>query len=960
MLIFTYCEREGVPPVRQQKTCETAAQIQRRGREMKMKRQGNRNSSRKHSGGLRVFAAFMALSLVSGTAAAGGTVYAAQTGTADEDTRQEYKDTLGEESSTRYAGRVWTDKSVSSEDIIFSGDVSSDQIKVDKGEADFLVTYSALATSQSIVSEQPADVVFILDLSASMCWGTDSETVSASDGSDSRIQAMVDSLNSAVDLLVENNENNRIAVAVFNASSGTLLDLTEAGDIAAAVPDGGEYFSLTSFTGTTGADDGAAEVTCNINNQTANTGSGTNIQAGLYEGMSILADVQETTFTTSAGQVTRIPNVVLMSDGAPTTFASADDAQWTDDDDNTHTGTITRDSDVRGENTTSGSWWNGVSDAAIGGGDNDTPHSANGFMALLTASYMKNVITEHYYGNTDDQSANVYTIGFSTEHQTDGMVEMANLVLNPGDSLSQASESTSEAAVQVAEAWEEYRTGGDPVVQGKLGANGDERSYHVEIADTGSNPDTLDYSTEYFEASSADDLNAVFREIISDIVETAKVPTEVSGSGDALSDGYITYTDPIGRYMEVKDVKALIYGGNLLDVSSTETEGNVTTYRFEGTIDSPVYGTLDASLIEITVEENVDSETGEVLQTLTVRIPAAAIPMRVNEVTLNPDGTVAAHTYNEAYPLRVVYGVGVQEKITDENGAVDTSQIARSYLDQYLTADGKLQLFANEYSGNTDNGYAGTQTDGKTVGDAAVRFTPAKTNPFYYVQKNIPLYTDEDCQNPATGEINENDVYYMEISYYEGTEQKTAVVAREGSLFIDADGRPTVAATGTDGQLELQAGAPRLGNLSDFVKDKDSGELTGTADTYYYPTYQGNGEFLVYLGNNGLLEADVQQNSPDDPSGGEETPDPDDPENPDDENPGTDNEEPDAGDGTAADTGDSTDTGGGSGTAGSENDRKAVQTGDDLTVYPLIAAALTASLAAAAGITVTVIRKKTR
>lgn len=138
---------------------------------------------------------------------------------------------------------------------------------------------------------------------------------------------------------------------------------------------------------------------------------------------------------------------------------------------------------------TAKTWWNGVSDAAIGGGDNDTPHSANGFMALLTASYMKNVITEHYYGNTDDQSANVYTIGFSTEHQTDGMVEMANLVLNPGDSLSQASESTSEAAVQVAEAWEEYRTGGDPVVQGKLGANGDERSYHVEIADPcGGNP----------------------------------------------------------------------------------------------------------------------------------------------------------------------------------------------------------------------------------------------------------------------------------------------------------------------------------------------------------------------------------------------------------------------------------------------------------------------------------------
>ena len=40
--------------------------------------------------------------------------------------------------------------------------------------------------------------------------------------------------------------------------------------------------------------------------------------------------------------------------------------------------------------------------------------------------------------------------------------------------------------------------------------------------------------------------------------------------------------------------------------------------------------------------------------------------------------------------------------------------------------------------------------------------------------------------------------------------------------------------------------------------------------------------------------------------------------------------------------------------------KQEVQTGDDLTVLPLIAAALTASLAAAAGVTVTVIRKKTR
>lgn len=129
---------------------------------------------------------------------------------------------------------------------------------------------------------------------------------------------MVDSLNSAVDLLVESNENNRIAVTVFNGSSATLLELTETGEIEDIVPDGGEYFSLSSFTGTSGADDGRAEVTCNINQRQTGTAGGTNIHAGLYEGMNILAKVPDTTFSTAKGQVVRIPNIVLMSDGAPT------------------------------------------------------------------------------------------------------------------------------------------------------------------------------------------------------------------------------------------------------------------------------------------------------------------------------------------------------------------------------------------------------------------------------------------------------------------------------------------------------------------------------------------------------------------------------------------------------------------------------------------------------------------
>lgn len=923
-----------------------------------MRKKKNRGRRQKVFGVFRGSAIVMVLSLILGQASAGGKVYASQSAEADVDTRQDYEVTLGAENSTRNAGRIWVDKSVSAEDIVFSGDISSDRIQIEKGDADFLVTYSALATSQSIVSEQPVDVVFILDLSASMCWGADSEVVSAADGSDSRIRAMVDSLNSAVDLLAESNENNRIAVAVFSGSSDTLLELTEVGEITDIVPGGGEYFSLTSFSGTSGADNGKATVTCNINQQQTETAGGTNIHAGLYEGMSILAEVRDTTFSTAGGRGVRIPNVVLMSDGAPTTYASAFDARWTDNSGILQTGTIVRSSDVRGQDTKSGSWWNGVSEEAIGGGDNDTPHSANGFMALLTASYMKNRITEHYYGSESEKDLNIYTIGFSTERQTAGMAEMANLVLNPAEHLGQAGQSSTEAVSQVSQAWEIFRAGGSPVVYGKLGANGEERQYHVEVPSAGIAVETLEYPSEYFEASDASGLNTAFLEIIAQIVESAQVPTEIAGGSDAFHSGYITYSDPIGSYMEIRDIKALIYGGELLHVSDVKTEGSITSYRFEGKIDSPVYGVLDASLIETEVEEIRDPDTEEVRQILTVRIPAAAIPMRVNTLTIHPDGTVAEHIYNKAYPLRVVYGVGIQKEITGDSGSVDRLQIREAYLEKHLLADGMLELFANRYSADTDNGYGETQADGKTIGDASVTFTPAETNPFYYVQENIPLYDDPDCIVPAKGGIDKNRIYYMQVSFYEGSVIKNEVISRKGSLFMDVAGQAVVAPTGPDGQLELQTGAPRLGNLGEFVRDKESVETTRTAESYYYPTYQGNGLFRIYLGNNGVLKVEIQdipsEDTPSDNSSG------------DGENgrPGiTDPEEDDSPDPVISDTDyteadtenkKNTDSDSVNDADERENGTEAVRTGDDLNILFLTAAMI---LALVVGMAAAVVRK---
>ena len=73
---------------------------------------------------------------------------------ADTDTRGTYTDAnaLGPVSSTQFDGRVWTDKSVSTSDISFSGDAGQDNTIHLSADGDFLFTYSALAITTSIVA----------------------------------------------------------------------------------------------------------------------------------------------------------------------------------------------------------------------------------------------------------------------------------------------------------------------------------------------------------------------------------------------------------------------------------------------------------------------------------------------------------------------------------------------------------------------------------------------------------------------------------------------------------------------------------------------------------------------------------------------------------------------------------------------------------------------------------------
>ena len=145
-------------------------------------------------------------------------VFAAQTSgttghTADDDTRVTYMDYLNDETSgnltTEFSGRVWADKTVTTDSQTFSGDVGS-PITV-QNDSDFLVTYSALATTQSITGEaqSPLDVVFVVDFSGSMI-------NYAMDNGYSRLANLLDALNSSIKTLMEANEYNRVAVVCYS------------------------------------------------------------------------------------------------------------------------------------------------------------------------------------------------------------------------------------------------------------------------------------------------------------------------------------------------------------------------------------------------------------------------------------------------------------------------------------------------------------------------------------------------------------------------------------------------------------------------------------------------------------------------------------------------------------------------------------------------------------------------
>lgn len=750
--------------------------------------------------------------------------------TADDDTRVTYTNYLNDETSgnltTEFSGRVWADKTVTTTDQKFSGDAGN-SITV-ANDSDFLVTYSALATTQSITGEaqSPLDVVFVVDFSGSMI-------NYAMDNGYSRLANLLDALNSSIKTLMEANEYNRVAVVCYSgkpdesvSASKVLLPLNH-------YSSSQTYFSINDRTATTSERTVSWNIDGVSGNHTVQQPHATNTQMGLYTGMNLLTG-SDTTVEINGQTVQRVPAVIHLSDGNPTVSSDSQN------------------------------WWEPSNNSGNGNGVVRISSVGNGLKAMMTATYMKREIDRHYSADLNsDYAVRVYNIGmgldgifnevkassnWNTDIDANKSQNLAYVSLNPGSHWND----NNNIAQNFRDTWNQYKNGTNvtiPVSEPAASAGpGDWTSWwestfpseNYTVTHPSQNDITevndLNYVDQYFSADSADQVTEVFENIVSDItMSTPQVPTNVNP--DAIDQsGYITYTDEIGDYMEVKDVKNLIFSGTNFTNHTESTNGNTTTYTFSGQIDSPVYGQQNAGDIVITVTSNTDN-TGKMTQTLTVKIPASAIPLRVNTVELESSGNVKSHTTNNAYPVRLCYTVGVQEGVKNSDGTVDLSKIDDAYKQANTGTDG-LYFYSNKYTGDIKC------EDQETAGNAYVEFTPAKNNPYFYVQESIPLYKDKSCTDPVVEQPTPDDgkTYYYQVQYYSGDESVTETRSVTGIKGTTEQ---------INGQYCVKAGVMNAPHADSKHAEKTTNN-TSTAQLYYY-AHMNSENAQIHLGNNGRL-----------------------------------------------------------------------------------------------------------
>ena len=759
---------------------------------------------------------------------------------ADTTTYTDWEDLFGVGGSayltTKDIGRIWTDKSVSTQDITLPGtniDGLENNTVKKEADADFLVALSGLGSAATIVDRVsvPIDTVLILDMSPKM------------GDPDAKAEAMLTATESAIRTLMAANPNNRVAVIGYSDHASVLLPLdhyqngTEAEYFSYAPRDVGTGGTVTAYGINSSAN--PVENTFDINGRLSGTDKYT--QSGIYLGAQQLLNA-DTTVRVGGAQVDRAPQIILLSEGEPKDG----------------------DTNITAPPTTNS---NNIQKFEPGdvGDRNETRH-AQSFAMMMTAAYVKGQVADHY-----THEGAFITIGVDPD--TADAPNLARLCLNPKVELS-----SNTHANDFNNYFNDYQTNSSVEIMRYYRGIGNSTATFSGFP---ASVTSLAYNDAYYEVTDVNNAEAwkeIFDEIANDIATQAPTsPTETpeGAPGTGGESGFITFTDELGPYMKVVGAPTVLYGDHAFTATTSD---NGATYTFTGTVEgNEIYGAADLSDLELTVTTDGDT------QTLTWKVPASLIPLRTvtAESATNALGETT-HTIQqnqEAYPIRLFYSVDRDETVTfdqDDN--------------EYLIAhskDGTTSFYSNAWD-------AAAQDDAQ-YGTTTAVFTPAASNAFYHYTEDTPLYVlvdnvaggnqnllthDEALDHllqstviPERGTVVIDGTTYNIVRAQEAHKGQGAAFFYEHRYYqaqgtgdtgeLDADLltdyhlvlNPQALIGHTDGDadgLYIKAGSAKLSRVSDGSADKTVNG-TGTAVHYRHPVYNVDDTTVtVRLGNNGL------------------------------------------------------------------------------------------------------------
>ncbi len=452
-------------------------------------------------------------------------------------------DAAGVDLTTENAGGIWTDKSV-----FVPGDVPADWtsagVRIADKDDNFLVALSAVASNKEITgySTIPTDTVFVLDLSSSM--------QTNDDRGQSAIDELVVATNKAITDLLALNKNNRVGVVLYAGNTSKEFNDNQ-GITTVVMPidrytttQSGKYLEAYSNNLSIRVFNGVRNSDNRTPSGSLESARGTFTQDGIYEAMKMFrAQDTEVTEGVQAG-TDRMPIMVLMTDGEPTMA------------NNVYNGNNGR-TDL------------GTSNMYLRFNGQDYNHRYTiAFMTQLTAAFAKREVSRHY-----GTEARLYTLAYGEEVTR---LPEALAVMDPAQDT------------VLNDFWADFLDNEQVTVfTTRSGNRPNSYTYSYLYAQN----DTTDpltaadklYTTEYFPADTDDQLAEAFESIVDEIILQSKYyPTYVERDHD--HDGYITFADKIGGYMEVAEMKGILIGDNFYSgaaMAQKLTDGSL------GTVDNP-------------------------------------------------------------------------------------------------------------------------------------------------------------------------------------------------------------------------------------------------------------------------------------------------------------------------------------------------------------------------------------